>query len=104
MAIPKLRDGMDAAHRCGATALVDFAREELRLAGARPTRIALTGRDALTPAERRVAALACDGMRNKEIAQALFVTQRTVEMHLSNAYRKLGVSSREELPSALEDQ
>ena len=100
-AIERLREGMDCAHRCGATALVRLARAELRLAGARPGRIARTGRDALTPAERRVADLAAEGMKNKEIAQALFVTLRTVEMHLSNAYRKLGISSREELGHAL---
>ncbi|MGH2955199.1 MAG: LuxR C-terminal-related transcriptional regulator, partial [Solirubrobacterales bacterium] len=100
-AVERLREGMDRAHRCGATALVDHARDELRLAGARPRRIAATGRDALTPAERRVADLAAEGMRNKEIAQALFVTLRTVEMHLSNAYRKLEISSRDELPEAL---
>jgi DNA-binding CsgD family transcriptional regulator len=102
-AVERLRQGMDAAHRCGAIELVRFAREELRLAGARPGRIALTGRDALTPAERRVADLAAEGLRNKEIAQAQFVTLRTVEMHLTNAYRKLGISSREGLPAALRD-
>jgi DNA-binding CsgD family transcriptional regulator len=71
------------------------------LAGARPRRIALSGRDSLTPSERRVTELATQGMSNKQLAQALFVTVRTVEMHLSNAYRKLGISSREELPAAL---
>jgi ATP/maltotriose-dependent transcriptional regulator MalT len=100
-ATASLREGMDLAHRCGATALVHAARVELHLAGARPRRIALTGRDALTPSERRVADLAAEGMTNKEIAQALFVTLRTVEMHLSNAYRKLGISSRGELVSSL---
>jgi DNA-binding CsgD family transcriptional regulator len=100
-ATERLREGMQVAHRCGATALVEAAAAELRLAGARPRRIALSGPDALTPGERRVADLAADGMTNKEIAQALFVTLRTVEMHLSNAYRKLGISSRAELPSAL---
>jgi DNA-binding CsgD family transcriptional regulator len=99
--VEMLREGMDRAHRCGASGLVHFAREELRLAGARPGRIARTGRDALTPAERRVADLAAEGMRNKEIAQGLFVTLRTVEMHLSNAYRKLEISSREDLADAL---
>jgi DNA-binding CsgD family transcriptional regulator len=102
-AIEKLRDGMERAHRCGATALVGYARDELRLAGVRPRRMAVTGRDSLTPAERRVADLAAGGMRNKEIAQALFVTKRTVEMHLSNAYRKLEISSRDELPVALSE-
>jgi DNA-binding CsgD family transcriptional regulator len=77
------------------------AREELRLAGARPCRIALNGRDALTAGERRVVDLACEDMTNKQIAQALFLTQRTVEMHLTNAYQKLEISSRDQLASAL---
>ena len=92
---------MDLAHRCGATALVAQAAEQLRLAGARPRRIAVSGRESLTPGERRVSELAADGMSNKEIAQALFVTLRTVEMHLSNAYRKLGIASRRQLAVAL---
>ena len=96
-----LAEGADLAHRCGATALVDRAREELRLAGARPRRIPQTGRDALTPAELRVVELAAQGRTNKQIAQALFVTLRTVEMHLSNSYRKLDIETREQLPTAL---
>ena len=102
-ALERLLEGMDLAQRCGATALVTYARDELRLAGARPRRMATTGLNALTPAERRVAELAADGLHNKEIAQALFVTLRTIEMHLSNAYRKLGIASREKLPRALKD-
>ncbi len=60
-----------------------------------------TGVDALTPSERRVSELAASGLANAEIAQALFVTVRTVEMHLSAAYRKLGIASRAALPAAL---
>ena len=97
-----LADGADLAHRCGATALAERGREELRLAGARPRRLARAGRDGLTPAELRVAELARHGSTNKEIAQALFVTLRTVEMHLSNAYRKLGIDAREGLAGALD--
>ncbi len=97
-----LAEGMAVAHSCGATALVERAHEELLSAGARPRRIAVTGAASLTPSERRVARLAADGMSNKEIAQALFVTLRTVEMHLSNAYAKLDIRSRHDLPRALE--
>jgi DNA-binding NarL/FixJ family response regulator len=61
----------------------------------------LSGVDALTPSERRVAALAAEGLSNREIAQALFVTLRTVEMHLSNVFRKLDIASRTQLPAAL---
>ena len=56
---------------------------------------------ALTASERRVATLAAEGQTNREIAQALFVTPKTVEVHLSNAYRKLDIRSRRELPGAL---
>jgi DNA-binding CsgD family transcriptional regulator len=99
----RLAEGMDIAHRCGATSLVEGARVELRRAGARPRRAARIGPEALTPSEQRVARMAAGGMTNKEIAQALFVTLRTVEMHLSNAYGKLGIRSRSGLGRALGD-
>ena len=61
----------------------------------------LTGVDALTASERRVAELAAEGLTNREIAQALFVTVRTVEGHLTQAFRKLDLRSREDLGVAL---
>jgi DNA-binding CsgD family transcriptional regulator len=73
---------------------------ELRAASARPRRRATTGADALTASERRVAELAATGMTNKEIAQSLFATLRTVEMHLSNVYGKLNIPSRQDLRTA----
>ena len=97
-----LRRGADAAHRAGANALVTRAREELAATGARPRTLVLTGVDALTASERRVARMAAEGMSNKEIAQALFVTVKAVEVHLSNVYRKLDIDSRRRLPGALE--
>ena len=96
-----LRAGMDLAHRCGAAPLADRAAEEMRAAGGRPRRWAAVGADALTAGERRVAAMAAEGVSNKEIAQSLFVTLRTVEMHLSNAYGKLGIRSRQDLAKAM---
>jgi DNA-binding CsgD family transcriptional regulator len=96
-----LRAGRDLAQRCGAIRLADRAGEELRATGARPRRPAVSGRDALTASERRVAEMAASGLSNPEIAQALFVTIKTVEGHLSGAYRKLEVRSRAELPRAL---
>jgi DNA-binding NarL/FixJ family response regulator len=102
-ALETLALGMDLADRCGATPLADRARDEMVVAGARPRRRAITGRGALTASELRVAELAAGGLTNKEIAQARFVTLRTVEMHLSNAYRKLEISSRQELGAALSD-
>ena len=99
-----LRQGLDAAYGCGAVALAELARAELRAAGGRLRRDALSGPEALTPSERRVAELALDGMTNREIAQHLFVTKRTVEMHLSGAYGKLRIGSREELGPALDSR
>jgi DNA-binding NarL/FixJ family response regulator len=96
-----LRRALELATRCGAAPLAARADLELRATGARPRRIALRGLDSLTPSERRVAELAAHGPTNREIAQALYVTPRTVEVHLTNAYRKLGISSRSQLATAL---
>ena len=96
-----LRDGMDLAHRCGATPLADRAADELRALGHRIRRRATTGAEALTASERRVAELAAEGLTNKQIAQSLFVTVRTVETHLSGSYVKLAITTREELAAAL---
>ena len=96
-----LYEGMELAELCGAAPVVERARSELLATGARPRRAIRSGIDALTPSEHRVARMAADGMTNREIASALFVTTRTVEVHLTHAYQKLGISSREELPGAL---
>ena len=97
----RLYTGLDVAAGCGARALDARARDLLRRAGARPRRAARSGVDSLTPSERRVARMAATGMTNREIAQALFVTAKTVEMHLGHAYPKLGVRGRGELAAAL---
>jgi DNA-binding CsgD family transcriptional regulator len=96
-----LQVALDLAHRCGAIALTERTRTELVAAGGRPRRLVLSGLDSLTPSERRVAQLAADGMSNREIAQNLFITTRTVEGHLTHAYEKLAITSREQLPAAL---
>jgi DNA-binding CsgD family transcriptional regulator len=96
-----LRRALELALRSGADGLASRAREELLASGARPRRTALRGVEALTPSERRVADLAAAGRTNREIAQELFVTEKTVEGHLRNAYDKLEVRSRLELPDAL---
>jgi DNA-binding CsgD family transcriptional regulator len=78
-------------------------RRAERGAGGRPRTSALSGVGSLTPSERRVTALAADGYTNREVAEALFVTPKTVEMHLGNAYRKLGARSRRDLPGLLQN-
>jgi DNA-binding CsgD family transcriptional regulator len=96
-----LRRALELADACGAEGLAEDVRTELYAAGARPRTAALSGAGALTASERRVAALAAEGASNRDIAQSLFVTPKTVEVHLSNAYRKLGIRSRRELSAAL---
>ena len=96
-----LRSALELATICGAVPLAARAETELLATGARPRRVAVSGPASLTPSERRVAQMAAAGGTNREIAQALFVTPKTVEVHLSSVYRKLGISSRSRLPEAL---
>jgi DNA-binding CsgD family transcriptional regulator len=92
---------MELAARSEAAPLVADARAELIVLGARPRRAMFSGIDALTAAERRVAEMAAGGLSNREIAQALFVTEKTVETHLHKVFRKLDISSRRDLPAEL---
>jgi DNA-binding CsgD family transcriptional regulator len=92
---------LEYAERNGAKLLAEHAREELRLAGARPRRVMRSGPESLTPAEARIARLAANGMSNKDIAAHLFVTVGTVQTTLVRVYRKLGVSSRRDLAAAM---
>jgi DNA-binding CsgD family transcriptional regulator len=96
-----LERGLDLAHHLGARRIAGQARAELIAAGAKPRRDAITGRDALTASELRVARLAAEGMSNREIAQALFITAKTASVHLSRVYRKLDVTRRDQLAEAL---
>jgi len=89
-----LRAGLQLADAMGATRLTETARYELQALGLRPRRPAVTGPDSLTPTERRVADLATSGLTNRQIAEALFVTVKTVETHLARVYPKLGITSR----------
>ena len=98
--LTKLREALEIANSCGASALEARILASLRATGARPRRPRLSGPQALTPTERRVARMASEGLSNREIAGALFVTVRTVEFHLRSAYRKLRVERRRELKSA----
>ncbi|HEV2812811.1 MAG TPA: LuxR C-terminal-related transcriptional regulator, partial [Solirubrobacteraceae bacterium] len=96
-----LREGLDLAHRCGATQLAAHAEQELSASGARPQRRALSGIEALTPSQLRIASMAAEGLSNRDIAQALFLSIRTVENQLRQAYLKLDIASRRELATAL---
>jgi DNA-binding CsgD family transcriptional regulator len=96
-----LREGLDIAHHAGARPVADRAATELRATGAKPRRAPLTGIESLTASERRVAELAAQGLTNREIAQALFVTARTVEGHLTRTFQKLDLRSRDDIAGAL---
>jgi DNA-binding CsgD family transcriptional regulator len=92
-----LLEALAVAARCGAKTLERRARVELAGIGVRPRRSDRSGTASLTPSERRVVELAADGGTNREIAQTLFVTEKTVETHLGRAFRKLDISSRRQL-------
>lgn len=93
-----LAEAASAFDTMGATPWADRTRDELtRISGRRPSA------DVLTSTEERVARLAAAGRSNREIGDELYLSVRTVESHLSHAYRKLGVRSRTELSSALAD-
>ena len=83
-----LLDALEFAERSGAAGTAERAREELAAIGSRPRSAFRTGVEALTASELRTARLAADGLTNTEIAQRLFVTTKTVEKHLGNAYTK----------------
>jgi DNA-binding CsgD family transcriptional regulator len=96
-----LLEALALSARCGAKALERRAKAELASIGVRPRSTDHDGMASLTPSERRVVELAARGGTNREIAQALFVTEKTVETHLGHAFRKLDVSSRRQLPEVL---
>jgi DNA-binding CsgD family transcriptional regulator len=96
-----LRDAYAIAEEIGCAPLISRSRSELTAAGGRPKRPTRNGNSGLTASERRVAQLAAGDRTNKVIAAELFVGQRTVEIHLTNAYRKLGIDGRGQLPAAL---
>lgn len=97
----QLRAAVDLAVRCGDVDAAGRARNALMGAGGRMGEVPGRARDVLTDGERRVAELAAAGLTNRQIADALFVTVRTVESHLSNTYRKFGVQTRADLATLL---
>lgn len=94
-----LRQALEWATDAGARPLAEYARTELLAAGGRRRSAAAAGVQSLTPSERRVAELAVAGLSNRDIARTLYVTMKTVEVHLSNSYRKLGIKARAQLPA-----
>ncbi len=98
-----LRRGLELARRCSSEGVAERARAELLAAGGRPRRVELSGTGSLTASERRIAEMAARGMTNREIAQAQFVSMRTVETHLGHIYQKLDLSSRKQLARALSE-
>ena len=96
-----LREALDLARRCGAAGLARRAFDELTATGEKVRRYTPIGVESLTPSQRRVAELAASGMTNRQIAQTLFLTVKTIETHLAAAYDKLGIRSRQQLPVAL---
>lgn len=96
-----LREALAQARRCGAEGLARHAHAELEATGERVRRYVPMGVDSLTASERRVADMAAEGMTNREIAQTLFLTVKTIESHLTAVYDKLGVRSRQLLPHSL---
>jgi DNA-binding CsgD family transcriptional regulator len=96
-----LREALELARACGAGAVAARAHDELVTAGARPRRDPIESRSNLTASELRVARLAAEGTTNREIAQALFLTENTIETHLRSVFRKLDIHSRSQLARAL---
>lgn len=91
----------ELAEACGSAAVRDRIADALEAIGDRPRRTVALGADALTASERRVATLAVAGRSNRDIAQELFVSPKTVENHLGRVYSKLGIGNRRELAGAL---
>jgi DNA-binding NarL/FixJ family response regulator len=103
--IPEARDALaraaDLATEMGMERVMHRTQEELQLAGSRPRRSRLTGPTSLTESQRHVASLAAEGLTNRQIAERLFVTIKTVETHLMAVYRKLGITARDQLSGVL---
>lgn len=96
-----LRTAAELATWCGATSAAVTARDLLVSAGGRMRQVTGARTDVLTRSELRVSELAVGGASNREIAEELFVTSRTVEAHLTNIYRKLGLTGRADLAAAM---
>jgi DNA-binding CsgD family transcriptional regulator len=101
-AAAQLRAAHEHFTMIGMEAFADRARHELLAIGERAPTATVKTRDDLTPQERQIARLARDGLSNPEIGARLFLSPRTVEWHLGNAFSKLGIRSRRDLSNALQ--
>jgi DNA-binding CsgD family transcriptional regulator/tetratricopeptide (TPR) repeat protein len=99
-----LQEALKLARQCGAARVAKHTHDELEASGETVRRYAPIGVESLTPSEKRVAELAASGLTNRQIAQSLFVTVKTVEAHLSATYDKLDIESRKQLSAALSER
>ena len=99
-----LHGALETFERIGALPWAERARAELRASGERLRRRGPAAHEQLTPQELQVSLAAAEGLTNKEIGARLFLSPKTVEFHLSRAYRKLDVNSRVELARLLASQ
>jgi len=98
---PWLREAHEAFESLGLQPWADMARGELRASGERAPEPSKKPRQALSPQELQIAQMAAEGLSNREIADRLFLSHRTVGAHLYRIYPKLGIVSRFELAQAL---
>jgi DNA-binding CsgD family transcriptional regulator len=98
---PHLRSARDAFEVLGVKPWSDTARAELRASGERAVEPTPAPKQPLTPQEMQIAQMAASGLSNREIADRLFLSHRTVGAHLYRAFPKLGIVSRSELAGAL---
>jgi DNA-binding CsgD family transcriptional regulator len=97
----QLRAAYESFDAFGAVPYAERARIELLATGEKARRRTEETRFDLTPRERQVASMAASGLTNGEIATRLFVTASTVEFHLNKVFRKLGITSRKQIPRAI---
>ena len=96
-----LRAAWETFSAIGADCWTASAHNELQATGVHLPPRALTGADRLTPQELQIAMAAADGATNRQVAERLFVSAKTIEYHLSHIYRKLTITSRSQLRPAL---
>lgn len=94
---PHLRAALEVFDSAGAGPWHDRARAELVATGERVPRRAFDAREHLTPQESQIAALVAQGMTNREVGEAIYLSPKTVEFHLTRVYRKLDLNTRAEL-------